>query len=74
MANMSYCRFENTSRDLRDCVEALEELADDLAFGEGRTLSTTERQAADWMVKLCSRYLEAHSRHAAALAAYVDEG
>ena len=23
MGNMSYCRFENTARDLRDCVEAL---------------------------------------------------
>ena len=24
MANMSYCRFENTARDLRDCVQAIE--------------------------------------------------
>jgi len=24
MSNMSYCRFENTSRDLEDCVDALE--------------------------------------------------
>ena len=23
MANMSYCRFENTARDLADCVQAL---------------------------------------------------
>ena len=23
MANMSYCRFENTARDLADCVSAL---------------------------------------------------
>ena len=23
MPNMSYCRFENTARDLRDCVEAI---------------------------------------------------
>ena len=23
MANMSYCRFENTARDLRDCVQAI---------------------------------------------------
>ena len=22
MGNMSYCRFENTARDLRDCVRA----------------------------------------------------
>lgn len=25
MANMSYCRFENTANDLRDCVYAIEE-------------------------------------------------
>ena len=24
MANMSYCRFENTTRDLNDCVDALQ--------------------------------------------------
>lgn len=24
MSNMSYCRFENTSNDLCDCVDALE--------------------------------------------------
>lgn len=23
MGNMSYCRFENTARDLQDCVEAI---------------------------------------------------
>lgn len=66
MSNMSYCRFENTSSDLRDCVEALEELADETAFGDGRPLSSSERVAADWMVKLCRRYLEAHSRLLAA--------
>lgn len=25
MANMSYCRFENTYHDLKDCYEALNE-------------------------------------------------
>jgi len=24
MANLSYCRFENTARDLSDCVEAIQ--------------------------------------------------
>lgn len=24
MANLSYCRFQNTARDLADCVEAIE--------------------------------------------------
>jgi len=63
MSNMSYCRFENTSRDLRDCVEALEELANDVV---AQPLSASERQSADWMVNLCRRYLEAHSMVAAA--------
>ena len=25
MSNMSYCRFENTLHDLRDCLDALQE-------------------------------------------------
>jgi intergrase/recombinase len=25
MSNMSYCRFENTKKDLDDCIEALEQ-------------------------------------------------
>ena len=28
MANMSYCRFENTSNDLSDCKDALKEMLD----------------------------------------------
>jgi len=32
MANMSYCRFENTLRDLRDCYYNLNE--GDLSFDE----------------------------------------
>jgi hypothetical protein len=24
MGNMSYCRFENTARDLRDCLDAIQ--------------------------------------------------
>jgi len=36
MANMSYCRFQNTSMDLADCVEALENYwdMDDLSTDE----------------------------------------
>jgi len=58
MANMSYCRFENTSRDLRDCVDGLEELV----FDDARPLSVSERQSADWMVKLCKQYLDLHAQ------------
>lgn len=29
MANMSYCRFENTNSDLRDCANAIAEALDE---------------------------------------------
>lgn len=41
MSNMSYCRFQNTSKDLYDCCEAVE----DLINGKGK-LSREELQAA----------------------------
>ena len=38
MANMSYCRFENTVRDMRDCINAIED-------GECDSLSSYEIRA-----------------------------
>lgn len=29
MPNMSYCRWENTSNDMQDCVNSIEDLAND---------------------------------------------
>lgn len=53
MSNMSYCRFENTSTDLADCVNAMEE-----AYNiEELDLSSYEKDAMDRMVKLCKRFL-----------------
>ena len=46
MSNMSYCMFENTLRDLRDCLGRLEELDWDLS----KIDSKTERQAAKGLV------------------------
>jgi hypothetical protein len=37
MGNMSYCRFENTARDLKDCVNAIQN-------GETEDLSSYEIQ------------------------------
>ena len=34
MANMSYCRWQNTSLDLRDCASTLEESDEDLSKDE----------------------------------------
>ena len=49
MGNMAYCRFQNTGRDLYDCVEALE---------GGDELSREEFQALQNMVERCERLLE----------------
>ena len=52
MANMSYCRFENTLKDLRDCARALD------AGDEPETES--ERRAKRSLIKLCGRIAEDH--------------
>ena len=49
MGNMSYCRFQNTDRDLHDCIVALE---------GGEELSREEFQALQGMVTRCERLLE----------------
>ncbi len=49
MSNMSYCRFENTARDLADCQEVLEELFD----GSAEPLSASELAAAKDLVSRC---------------------
>ncbi len=52
MANMSYCRFENTYSDLGDCVLALE----GLACGEEK-ISESELAYARKMRSLCDDFL-----------------
>lgn len=44
MANMSYCRFENTYHDLLDCFEYMD---------EEEELSDTEKKYRERMIKLC---------------------
>lgn len=46
MANMSYCRFQNTSRDLHDCYENLD-----------AELSEDEREARNRLVRTCAKVL-----------------
>ena len=43
MANMSYCRFENTLSDLRDCYRNIDET----------DLSRTEIAARKQLIELC---------------------
>jgi hypothetical protein len=53
MSNMSYCRFQNTLGDLRDCESALDELLD--TGGEHRVLSADELSAAKSLLSLCAK-------------------
>ncbi len=67
MANMSYCRFENTTQDFRDCIDALREEEEAVVGWSGRRrMSAHERQFADQMVELCRNYIEAHEALVAA--------
>lgn len=45
MANMSYCRFENTLADLDDCRDALEE--------DPEKLSDSEKAARYELIQTC---------------------
>lgn len=50
MSNMSYCRFRNTDKDLSDCEDALQEMAND----PGREpLDGEELEAAKRLVTRC---------------------
>ena len=49
MGNMSYCRFENTERDVLDCIGALEE----------RSISSdSEKEYAESLLETVCKYLQ----------------
>lgn len=52
MSNMSYCRFQNTLSDLRDCKEALDDISD---LSE---LSDDEARAAKRLINVCTTIAE----------------
>lgn len=54
MANMSYCRFENTLEDFRDCVEAV-------ADGKLDDASEREKRSAAEMLTLAQTYIEEYT-------------
>ena len=54
MANMSYCRFENTYSDLIDCANALEDIALD-----NESISRIEWRYAKRLRGLCERFVDA---------------
>jgi hypothetical protein len=48
MSNMSYCRFENTYNDLRDCYNNI----------DNTDLSKTEEAARKRLIELCQSIVE----------------
>lgn len=53
MANMGYCRFQNTESALRDCLRALDENGFD-------SLSDDERTAAERIIRMCRDVVDGH--------------
>ena len=51
MSNMSYCRFENTTMDVQDCINATN-------GGEINDLSRSEQQAFVELVMQCKEIAE----------------
>ncbi len=51
MSNMSYCRFENTLRDLQDCIWSLED-------GESDDIGGTELNSALSMIEACQEFID----------------
>jgi hypothetical protein len=51
MGNMSYCRFQNTLLDLKDCFDALCE-------GDTGDMSPEEQGAMNALLNLCQRIAE----------------
>ena len=69
MASLSYCAFENTVPDLRQCVDMLHEEAINSdkpglqVFKKSRS-SDYERRAVDDLYELCQQYIEAYEQAA----------
>ena len=55
MANMSYCRFENTSRDMQDCLHAIE-------YSETKELSNYEQRGLEDFLNLAKEIVSIESK------------
>ena len=52
MSNMSYCRFENTAADLRDCLDH---------FDEDRELDSIEQAGRDEIIEMAEEIYDNYS-------------
>jgi len=55
MANMSYCRFQNTLLAMRECFNALQD------EGIAGIESSDEREAAEALVKLARKFIDKYN-------------
>ena len=67
--NMSYCMFENTANDLRQCLESMD-AAETLAELD---LSRTEQRSYDLMREFCQNFVDIAHRLDHAEATGVEE-
>ena len=51
MSNMSYCRFQNTLSDLKDCFNSMSDFSTKEEWL--KSLSNEEKRAAEKMLNLC---------------------
>lgn len=52
MANMGYCRMQNTANDLEDCVEHWDdEMSDDELHARARILEMAQRLVSDYGIE-----------------------
>jgi hypothetical protein len=58
MGNMSYCRFENTSSDIADCIEALDDANWDLEEMIKNASSEYEIVGIKRFIELCREVAE----------------
>tara|TARA_B110000483_G_scaffold157642_1_gene187122 strand:- start:5637 stop:5855 length:219 start_codon:yes stop_codon:yes gene_type:complete len=59
MSNMSYCRFQNTTQDLQDCIDAVDTMINNKGKDEdGETLSRNEENAMLEMIQQAKYFSE----------------
>jgi DNA invertase Pin-like site-specific DNA recombinase len=58
--NMSYCRFQNTLSDLRDCYHNWEGDAGTYEDSEIEELSDDEKDAREQLLELCKKIINEH--------------
>lgn len=65
MANMSYCRFENTVRDMFDCVDAFEEVIEEGGSMDdflSNLSSDHERASVYRLLSLAHKFIELYDQ------------